>query len=113
MRCNGSEISLDECPLTWNHPTSTNYRDFSVAGVICQGNETFYRGCNDGDLRLIGGESENEGRVEICIDGYWGNVCNQDWDQRDAYVVCRQAGFQSIGMKMLNTVRTEHYKSLS
>ena len=49
--------------------------------------------CDDFDIRLIGGESEREGQVEICYNGVWGTVCDYGWDQVDADVVCRQLGF--------------------
>ena len=53
--------------------------------------------CKDGQLRLVGGSSENEGRVEICYENQWGTVCNHGWSSENARVVCRQLGFQSLG----------------
>ena len=48
--------------------------------------------CNETDVRLEDGTTKADGRVEICLDGLWGSVCDSGWDSRDARVVCRQLG---------------------
>ena len=48
--------------------------------------------CDDGELRLRGGLSNREGRVEVCRQRQWVTVCDAQWDEKDALVVCRQLG---------------------
>ena len=45
-------------------------------------------------MRLVDGKSSNDGRVEICLNGVWGSVCDDLWDSRDARVVCQQLNYR-------------------
>ena len=47
----------------------------------------------DDDLRLRGGASHNEGRLEIFHDNEWGTVCDDFFGRRDAKVACKQMGY--------------------
>ena len=50
--------------------------------------------CEYGDIRLVGGTTELEGRVELCINETWGTVCDGGWSTFDTNVACRQLGYQ-------------------
>ena len=53
--------------------------------------------CTHGQLRLVGGNIENEGRVEICLSNIWGTVCDNFWGTTDAAIVCWQLGYLMQG----------------
>ena len=46
--------------------------------------------CTQGDIRLVGGVTLNEGLVEICYSGTWVLVCDYNWNVNESTVVCRQ-----------------------
>ena len=57
----------------------------------------------DGSVRLVDGAHMNEGRLEVCISGQWGTVCNDGPTEDDGFdidaarVVCRQLGIPEDG----------------
>ena len=118
--CSGTESTLSDC----SHAGIGNVyscRHSQDAGVVCAGwckpasqydmygvtytyNHTITYvlllpseplNCTDGDVRLAGGATELEGRVEFCYEGIWGTVCHYSWGYIDALVVCRQLGLSA------------------
>ena len=53
--------------------------------------------CVTGSLRLSGGSSPSEGRLEVCYDDHWGTVCDDDFGNTNAGMVCRLLGYPLKG----------------
>ena len=50
----------------------------------------------EGDVRLVGGAFNWEGRVEIFLSGSWGTISDSPWTNNDANVICRQLQHSSM-----------------
>nr|XP_057917976.1 neurotrypsin isoform X1 [Doryrhamphus excisus] len=84
VSCTGNELFLDQCPHgDWEQHNCDHMED---AGVSCSP-------YTDGVVRLVGGDSPWEGRVEVLHNGDWGTVCDDHWNQQHAQVVCGQLGY--------------------
>ena len=55
-------------------------------------------------IRLVGGDTPYEGRIEVLYNGIWGTVCDEGWSLEDAHVACRQLG---LGPALAATDRAE------
>ncbi len=54
-------------------------------------------GCNEGETRLADGGFSQRGRVEQCVNGVWGTVCDNKWDHTDAVTLCKTLGYPGTG----------------
>ncbi|XP_038061741.1 deleted in malignant brain tumors 1 protein-like [Patiria miniata] len=116
VNCQGTESNIAQCPhSSWFSHNCWHGED---AGVTC-GNMT-----TPLPVRLVGGSSSYEGRVEVYYQGEWGTVCDDYWDLQDAEVVCRMLGLppasnawssahfgQGSGRIMLDDVSCQGYES--
>jgi len=58
--------------------------------------------CEEGTVRIVDGIIEQEGRIEFCVNGVWGSVCDEEWDKTDAHVVCQQMGHPELGIIIIH-----------
>ncbi|XP_065426807.1 deleted in malignant brain tumors 1 protein isoform X1 [Chrysemys picta bellii] len=78
VQCQGTEAALGSCPNTDPGDLCQHDKD---AGARCK--EPFA-------LRLADGPGKCSGRLEVRYDGLWGTVCDNDWSDTNAQVVCRE-----------------------
>eukprot|EP00075_Anas_platyrhynchos_P014543 XP_027303796.1 scavenger receptor cysteine-rich domain-containing protein SCART1-like [Anas platyrhynchos] len=82
FHCDGTEAHLGQCPVTALGASPCSQEN--AAAVICSGLT------HPMPLRLVGGGSRCDGRVEVFQHGTWGRVLDEQWDMQEASVVCRQ-----------------------
>ena len=95
LGCYGNESRLIDCLFTFDH----NCLHWEDAGMICKNAL-----CRETEVRLANGLTHDEGRVEVCLNGKWGTVCDDNWSTEDATVVCWQLGYQATGQRLLANV---------
>ncbi|XP_071480643.1 scavenger receptor cysteine-rich domain superfamily protein-like [Diadema antillarum] len=86
LQCNGSEASLSDCPSSgWANNENCNAESAQMAGVVCNVPSTV--------VELLSGSSSRDGIVRYREDTISGLICDQDWGEKEAAVICRQSGY--------------------
>ena len=61
--------------------------------------------CNDGDIRLVNGANELQGRIEICNNNVWGTLCSNypspSNSENFGNFICKQLGYQGTGIHFI------------
>ncbi len=90
LSCDVDADSLLQCNILPTGSCST-----FAAGVRCDAYPP--NGCEDGQNRLTHRDFPSLGQVQVCVNNTWGTVCQSNWDNNEAQVVCRQLGYTAPG----------------
>ncbi|XP_022096112.1 deleted in malignant brain tumors 1 protein-like [Acanthaster planci] len=104
LGCQGYEERISECGAVLGEPVKCLHL---LADVTCDSRpftKTY-------EARLSDGPYPNQGRLELLYNGVWGTVCDDEWDIKDAEVVCRQLGFPSAVAALSGEDTTSLYGS--
>ena len=66
----------------------------------------------NGAVRLVGGQSSNEGRLEYCYNGAWTQFCHASFQIEEAVAACRQLGYtnpsKNLQLRQCTSTSTIH-----
>ncbi|KAM7370317.1 hypothetical protein PAMP_009877 [Pampus punctatissimus] len=92
FQCGGHESTLLDCGRS--DSTRSTCSPGKAVGLTCSDPVRLVGGasrCAD-SVRLVNGSSLCSGRLEVKSEQSWSSVCEADFDQQDAEVVCRELG---------------------
>ncbi|XP_061172170.1 deleted in malignant brain tumors 1 protein-like [Saccostrea echinata] len=89
VKCSGQETDFTQCIYDFN---KTKCESGMYASVMCS-NKTIVDTGFDVRLAPDSLSSTLHGIVEIRVNGVWGRVCMNHWDDRDANVTCKKLGY--------------------
>jgi len=90
VRCRGTETNIADCPHRWWGSHNCRHSEDVSISCVTEVEVT---------VRLVGGPSLHEGRLEVYHDGEWGTVCDGGFTDAAATVACYSLGFGYVGRK--------------
>jgi deleted-in-malignant-brain-tumors protein 1 len=83
VECLGDESNIGNCAhLPWTFSNCIHLVDVSISCTTV-----------DVAVRLVGGATESEGRLETYVNGQWGTVCDSGFADVEAQVACYSLGY--------------------
>lgn len=82
LNCNGHEKSLSDCDIRTKENVACHHNE--DAGVECFQPPK--------PVRLVNGINSTTGRLEILYKNEWGTICDDEFTNIEAKVVCSQLG---------------------
>ncbi|CAC5361277.1 unnamed protein product [Mytilus coruscus] len=82
IRCIGNETDIGQCKGDFDKTSCTD----SVVGIDCTGGV---------ELKLSGGKTVGEGRVDIHDGGSWGSLCDKNFGFAESKVLCSMMGYRN------------------
>ena len=86
-------LALTVLPARAEEETDVSKAGEHRTGVVLRSVASYPDNPAEGDLWLLDGNSDREGRLEVYLNGAWGTVCDDKFGPVDAGVACRQLGY--------------------
>jgi deleted-in-malignant-brain-tumors protein 1 len=81
------------------------YKKYKITAICC-----------NGAVRLASSTQSVDsvfGRVDVCVNGTWGTICSDFWENIDASIVCKQLGYTEYGLLILACTNLYYNENLT